>query len=372
MRAAQYARCTHQLERELQAALAERRDPDATEGVFDQALANGLAAIVHDEWPGEVDDPRGGVKSPRALLAVIAQHAPPGTDGVSRLVPRDGTPHTEVCVDSDALTAGLDATQPTRHGRHLAPGLTLPVVRALTALDRHPALQVLDKDGVRSTQTSAEAMQHLTTAATQGARAAAGRLRGRSELHAPSGVVVWVGVGVAPALTEGDVRGQLLSRAFEEEAVRVMQEVLGVPPEPQTEPDVHQHPDGQEVWLRSVLHPLAATPSSWAVSATSDASVGVLWCYHSEVLIPWTVREKVSRAWRAGSRLSVALGGRDPAHIALFTVGQDRAGDPAPWVGTVHCIDRAGGLDGPTDADLAWVGRELVRHRGERVYEDDA
>jgi hypothetical protein len=64
----QYARCT--------AALRARMDQPGAEGLFDQALNNGLAAIVAKRWPGEEVSGKGPrVKFASELLDVIERHA---------------------------------------------------------------------------------------------------------------------------------------------------------------------------------------------------------------------------------------------------------------------------------------------------------
>jgi hypothetical protein len=124
------------------------------EGIFDQALSNGLAAIVASEWPGEELDRSGRVLAASALLKVIEEHLG-ATDGVV-LLPDEGsalhipqgdtaslfqTPHlsSHTRIDVRTLQNGIDATQKARHGRG-AGALQRRHVEALLALDGHRSL----------------------------------------------------------------------------------------------------------------------------------------------------------------------------------------------------------------------------------------
>jgi DNA-binding protein YbaB len=100
---------------------------DGAEGVFDQALTNGLAAIVAADWPGSelwTDDKLHAVSG---LLAAIKERGA-ASGGIVRVlrpgenkwltVTFDDQPvpnFTE--VDIDTLKDAIDATQATRHAR---------------------------------------------------------------------------------------------------------------------------------------------------------------------------------------------------------------------------------------------------------------
>lgn len=138
------------------------------EGIFDQALSNGLAAIVAAEWPGEESDRRGRVLSASALLKVIEERVP-ATDGVVLIpdqhpmpeIPQGDTDslfqaprlssHTR--IDMRTLRTGIEVSQTARHGRG-AGGLQRRHVEALLALDGHRSLGVMgeeQQDRIRET-----------------------------------------------------------------------------------------------------------------------------------------------------------------------------------------------------------------------------
>ena len=149
-RARQYAVCSY--------ALTQDRITDGAEGVFDQALTNGLAAIVAAEWPGAEFDRPGHVRSAGALLTVINDKGNAGSDGVVHLLRSEGpkrwsgvfgedpTPNftiVEVCALRDALRA----TWAIRHARdtdgEAVGGLTDEHIDALGELAYHPALYAM-------------------------------------------------------------------------------------------------------------------------------------------------------------------------------------------------------------------------------------
>ncbi|MEV5484178.1 MULTISPECIES: hypothetical protein [Streptomyces] len=149
-RAEQYGRCAAILEQDFQV-------PGAG-GVFDQALTNGLAAIVAHEWPGEESavqkngDRR--MKAASGLLAVIRTHLDESTPGVRTISDkevRSGTPFWgededpptfDVTIEVDVLLDALDQTQPVRHARGIG-ALTEAHVDALIKLDDHISLRRL-------------------------------------------------------------------------------------------------------------------------------------------------------------------------------------------------------------------------------------
>jgi hypothetical protein len=141
-RADEYGRCTR--------ALQDDRERPGNEAIFDQALTNGLAAIVARRWPGEEMD-RNRVKSAKALLDVIAEHADEAEEGVVELPDLDPPPAGSPFGDDPAptvvkvalLRAAIDVTQRPRHAR-LAPREPLgdDHVEALAALNADDSLRV--------------------------------------------------------------------------------------------------------------------------------------------------------------------------------------------------------------------------------------
>jgi hypothetical protein len=134
----EYARCT--------AALATGGvDQPGAEGRFDQALTNGLAAIVEKRWPGEQLESNNRVKSARALMGVIERKAGSGCVALEDIEPRLDDSFCEpgptpTAVDLETLRDGLDATQPARHGRGKG-RLEEKHVKALAALNDDAALR---------------------------------------------------------------------------------------------------------------------------------------------------------------------------------------------------------------------------------------
>lgn len=96
------------------------------EGVFDAAVANGLAAIVADACPGAELGANGFVRPPGELLEVAATH--------------------RSWIDQPALSEAIALTQPVRHGRaddewtRIGPRH----VEALLDLDSDMALNVIE------------------------------------------------------------------------------------------------------------------------------------------------------------------------------------------------------------------------------------
>ncbi len=148
-RARQYAVCTY--------ALGYDRVTDGAEGVFDQALTNGLAAIVAHEWPG-AERGRHGVLSAAALLDVLEERGKVAKDGSVRVL-RPGEPEWETvpweagrlpnftAIDVATLRDAIAVTQTIRHAREAGEGsaeaITERHVTALRELDHHPALFAL-------------------------------------------------------------------------------------------------------------------------------------------------------------------------------------------------------------------------------------
>lgn len=164
-RAREYARCTAVL-------LEDRRLPGA-EAAFDQALTNGLAAIVAHQWPGHELHPSGQVKSAARLLDVISEKARaaliPNGAFVILLMPEDAVPSEQVLIHVATLQTGINETQPVRHARGHG-NLAHQHVEALRLLNDHPALCSLDeqlgegewaREQVRDRYRWAEAEEYL-------------------------------------------------------------------------------------------------------------------------------------------------------------------------------------------------------------------
>lgn len=147
-RARQYALCT--------IAVGYDRVTDGVEGVFDQALTNGLAAIVAHTWPGK--ERNGTFMLPAAKLldviqdlgdavetgAVHVPHDPRGPKYKPDLVWDEEPIPNFTTVRVAALRAAIRATQAIRHardtGQHTTAALTDEHIAALEELDYHPAL----------------------------------------------------------------------------------------------------------------------------------------------------------------------------------------------------------------------------------------
>lgn len=133
------------------------------EGIFDQALTNGLAAIVAHNWPGrDVEGPQ--VLPASRLLNVIQECAEDAGDGVF-YVPHPDEPEpisllslplfdelipNSTVVKVEILRAAIAATQAIRHARatdeHTTVTLSDEQIEALDELSFHPALH--DTDGL--------------------------------------------------------------------------------------------------------------------------------------------------------------------------------------------------------------------------------
>ena len=128
-RALQYARC----------AAVLNSDPDVpSEGMIDQALTNGLAVIVADEWPGEEANAR-PMHAANTLLDVIEQHSSRSRRRAPHTVGEIRRPRPEP-VSTWPLRHGVTETQGVRHARGTGT-LERAHVDALVALDDHPALR---------------------------------------------------------------------------------------------------------------------------------------------------------------------------------------------------------------------------------------
>ncbi|MFJ9656188.1 hypothetical protein [Streptomyces microflavus] len=128
----QYAHCV--------AVLAEDHEVPGCEAIFDQALSNGLLAIVARRWPGEEQDPKGSwMRSAKQLLTVIEGKTDVQSDGIRFIRWTDDAGSECIPVDTDILRDGVIETQAPRHGRGKGT-LKQRHVDALLALDQHPAL----------------------------------------------------------------------------------------------------------------------------------------------------------------------------------------------------------------------------------------
>ncbi|MDQ4033619.1 MAG: hypothetical protein M3332_15785 [Actinomycetota bacterium] len=164
-RAREYGQCTAALDTDYQTSGAE--------ALYDQALSNGLVAIVEYEWPGEELETsrrrrRNKTKSATDLLKVIRNRATKVSQGIVQLTTRTvgyidpqyqrkdalcvnlTAPSTEfVQVAVDLLQEAIDRTQSIRHGRiqvHATVGLDRRHIDALCNLNHHPALDSLAEE----------------------------------------------------------------------------------------------------------------------------------------------------------------------------------------------------------------------------------
>lgn len=161
-RAVQYAVCTYALEHD--------RVTDGAEGIFDQALTNGLAAIVAHAWPGE-ESKGSRVRSARELLDLIEQRGKADRDGVVRVLHDPDGPEFEqeqpfsddplpnfTTVRVPVLRNAIDATQAIRHARlegHSSEAtLSDAHIAALRELDYHPALFAIGEEVIERSRMS--------------------------------------------------------------------------------------------------------------------------------------------------------------------------------------------------------------------------
>ncbi len=122
-------RCVYSLN-----TLAMRDDRLPRDGAFDSAVANALAAIVaYKESGREYEDPEKRVKAPSELLSIVRNDESVRTNTLSS-------------PDLRTLKKGIKKAQKFRHGRAEDDWDVLREehIKALIALDQHPALQVLE------------------------------------------------------------------------------------------------------------------------------------------------------------------------------------------------------------------------------------
>ncbi|MGW2082301.1 hypothetical protein ACWCOW_36220 [Streptomyces sp. NPDC001939] len=206
-RAVKYAEGAAQLDHDLNVPGAE--------SLFDQALTNGLAAIVSEQWgEDQVLWENGRAKPASGLLAVIAKEAEeyelndePGVyvlpDELLPASPPSGgspwpwltelrgcdMPVMETRIKVAILRAALDATQPVRHARGEG-HLTREHVEALLDLDDHRSLRCIGSEIQERTSDSdmAADSRSRTRAAARleriGPHEAARRAAAAPDLHA--------------------------------------------------------------------------------------------------------------------------------------------------------------------------------------------
>lgn len=138
-RAEEYGRCATVLDVDFQV-------PGAA-AIFDQALTNGLAAIVAHTWPGEETEKRRNgdhrLRAASQLLKVITEECDEAQEGI-RLVP-DSADEPKIAVDVAALSDALEQTQRVRHARGVGE-IEKRHVAALLELDGHSCLRQVSEE----------------------------------------------------------------------------------------------------------------------------------------------------------------------------------------------------------------------------------
>lgn len=138
-RAEEYGRCAAVLDVDFQV-------PGAA-AIFDQALTNGLAAIVAHNWQGEESENRRNgdhrLKAASQLLKVITERCDEDQKGI-RLVP-DTDDESKIAVDVAALSEALEQTQRVRHARGVGE-IEKRHVTALLDLDYHSCLRQVSEE----------------------------------------------------------------------------------------------------------------------------------------------------------------------------------------------------------------------------------
>lgn len=137
------------------AILQQDKEVAGAEGIFNQALTNGLLAVAAHSIPGHpAADASARPPSASRILDDLA--AAFGKDGETCLVDtgEENTDFTAVglvplgrprilAVPVDKLRDAIRRTDPTRHGRAAAGSLTEEDIEALAELDGHPAQRAL-------------------------------------------------------------------------------------------------------------------------------------------------------------------------------------------------------------------------------------
>lgn len=204
-RAETYARCTAEIDGNYSAPGAE--------AIFDQALTNGLAAIVSSQWgEEEAADKKGRVKSAAQLLTVVEDKAEPvaaepgifvipDPEPAAAAVPGDSRwpwpwaqdpnlPDLDTRINVTVLRDGIKGTQPVRHASGEG-GLRHEHVDALLALDDHESLRSLGAEhSDRAWESTRDEDRHSRARAAAllsriGNAAAARRAEEAAELHTP-------------------------------------------------------------------------------------------------------------------------------------------------------------------------------------------
>ncbi|MFD7897252.1 hypothetical protein [Streptomyces sp. NPDC059743] len=202
-RAEAYAPCTAEIDGNHGASGAE--------AIFDQALTNGLAAIVSSQWGEEgAADKKGRVKSAARLLTVVEDKAKavttepgifviPDPEPAAATVQGDSRwpwaqdpnlPDLDTRINITVLRDGIKGTQPVRHASGEG-GLRREHVDALLALDDHESLRVLGAEhSDRAWESTRDEDRHSRARAAAllsriGDEAAARRAEEAAELHTP-------------------------------------------------------------------------------------------------------------------------------------------------------------------------------------------
>lgn len=141
-------------------ALQREEVPVGAEAVFNQALTNGLLAIAVAELPEyrEYERPGGRPPSARRVLRDLEARFGPAQNGSFEIPDPTSTQLGQpVVVGIRVLEDAIEATDPIRHGRPAVRALAQSDIRALLALDRHPALRHLDTVAMDVAEIKAEA-----------------------------------------------------------------------------------------------------------------------------------------------------------------------------------------------------------------------
>jgi hypothetical protein len=128
----EYGECT--------SVLVMNPEANGAEGLFNQALSNGLAAIVSHHWPGRERKPNGRVKSAPDLLAFL--NGKVRRRGRMRVLEgRSAGRRWRTAIATKTLADGVKRTDPVRHGTGGGSSLDRAQIEALVKLDTHPSLR---------------------------------------------------------------------------------------------------------------------------------------------------------------------------------------------------------------------------------------
>jgi hypothetical protein len=135
----EYGECT--------AALVMNPEANGAEGLFNQALSNGLAAIVSHHWPGGERKSNGRMKSAADLLAFINRKI--RRRGSMRVLEgRTQGYRWRTALATNVLADGVKRTDPVRHGTEGGSPPEGRHIDALVKLDTHPSLRSM-RDALR-------------------------------------------------------------------------------------------------------------------------------------------------------------------------------------------------------------------------------